>query len=307
MPIGAPGWPELACCTASIASARIALAIIGVSGRRGGHARRSGRCRGIRGAVKSGPVERHDFSGGPAARRAAGAARGSSACARLQLIWLKAHPAARATLEHRKPGTAMRHLTLDVIHDEHQALARRCCARCACCWPQHRREGTLPDFERAARDAVLRRRVSRAAAPPEGNASCCSRSCASAAPSCRRCSTGWTATTRAAKRAIRDLEHALLAFEVLGEPRRAGLRAGGASATSTSTSTHMALEEDEILPLAAQAPDRQPTGPSSTPPSPPTATRSPATSRRPLPAAVPQDPDAGAGADRARAGAIALR
>ena len=27
MPIGAPGWPELACCTASIASARIAFAI----------------------------------------------------------------------------------------------------------------------------------------------------------------------------------------------------------------------------------------------------------------------------------------
>ena len=27
MPIGAPGWPELACCTASIASARIVLAI----------------------------------------------------------------------------------------------------------------------------------------------------------------------------------------------------------------------------------------------------------------------------------------
>src|SRR4051794_20990095 len=27
MPIGAPGWPELACCTASIESARMALAI----------------------------------------------------------------------------------------------------------------------------------------------------------------------------------------------------------------------------------------------------------------------------------------
>ena len=30
MPIGAPGWPELACCTASIASARIALAMTAV-------------------------------------------------------------------------------------------------------------------------------------------------------------------------------------------------------------------------------------------------------------------------------------
>src|SRR5690606_9819266 len=30
MPMGAPGCPELACCTASMAKARIALAIIGV-------------------------------------------------------------------------------------------------------------------------------------------------------------------------------------------------------------------------------------------------------------------------------------
>ncbi len=28
MPMGAPGWPELACCTASIASARMALAMV---------------------------------------------------------------------------------------------------------------------------------------------------------------------------------------------------------------------------------------------------------------------------------------
>jgi hypothetical protein len=30
MPIGAPGWPELACCTASIAKARMAFAISAV-------------------------------------------------------------------------------------------------------------------------------------------------------------------------------------------------------------------------------------------------------------------------------------
>src|SRR5574343_1124716 len=28
MPMGAPGWPELACCTASMASARMALAMV---------------------------------------------------------------------------------------------------------------------------------------------------------------------------------------------------------------------------------------------------------------------------------------
>src|SRR5207344_1700593 len=41
MPIGMPGWPEFACCTASIASARMALAsstrsVIGFSWRTGG-------------------------------------------------------------------------------------------------------------------------------------------------------------------------------------------------------------------------------------------------------------------------------
>src|SRR4051794_20288078 len=33
MPMGAPGWPELACCTASMDSARIALAICWASAR----------------------------------------------------------------------------------------------------------------------------------------------------------------------------------------------------------------------------------------------------------------------------------
>jgi hypothetical protein len=38
MPIGIPGWPELAACTASIANARIALAInvTGMSDNAGG-------------------------------------------------------------------------------------------------------------------------------------------------------------------------------------------------------------------------------------------------------------------------------
>src|SRR5215207_7291423 len=39
MPMGAPGWPEFACCTASMASARIAFAIresLAIGGSSGG-------------------------------------------------------------------------------------------------------------------------------------------------------------------------------------------------------------------------------------------------------------------------------
>jgi hemerythrin-like domain-containing protein len=51
------------------------------------------------------------------------------------------------------------------------------------------------------------------------------------------------------ERAIRDLEHALLAFEVMGEPRRAGFEQALATYLDFYLQ-HMALEEDEVLPAA---------------------------------------------------------
>jgi hemerythrin-like domain-containing protein len=51
---------------------------------------------------------------------------------------------------------------------------------------------------------------------------------------------------------IRDLEHALLAFEMLGEPRRVEFELS-ASQYVDFYLTHMALEEREILPLAERA------------------------------------------------------
>jgi hemerythrin-like domain-containing protein len=48
---------------------------------------------------------------------------------------------------------------------------------------------------------------------------------------------------------IRDLEHALLAFEMLGEPRREAFEQAAEQYTGFYLA-HMALEEKEILPLA---------------------------------------------------------
>lgn len=53
------------------------------------------------------------------------------------------------------------------------------------------------------------------------------------------------------ERAVRALQHELLAFELLGEPRRAGFQRA-AQRYVDAYLQHMALEEREILPLAAQ-------------------------------------------------------
>src|SRR5688500_4930880 len=53
------------------------------------------------------------------------------------------------------------------------------------------------------------------------------------------------------ERNIRDLEHALLAFEMLGEPRRAAFELA-AQRYVDFYMAHMRLEEEQILPLAAR-------------------------------------------------------
>lgn len=56
------------------------------------------------------------------------------------------------------------------------------------------------------------------------------------------------------ERAIRDLEHALLAFEVLGEPRRAVFEQAARGYVEFYL-RHMAVEESEVLPAAQMALD----------------------------------------------------
>ena len=53
------------------------------------------------------------------------------------------------------------------------------------------------------------------------------------------------------ERSIRDLEHALLGFEMMGEPRRAAFEAAAERYVSFYLA-HMAMEEQQILPLAEQ-------------------------------------------------------
>lgn len=56
------------------------------------------------------------------------------------------------------------------------------------------------------------------------------------------------------ERAIRDLEHALLAFEVLGEPRREAFERAAQGYVDFYLH-HMAVEESQILPAALRALD----------------------------------------------------
>ena len=56
------------------------------------------------------------------------------------------------------------------------------------------------------------------------------------------------------ERAIRDLEHALLAFEVLGEPRREAFERAARGYVDFYLH-HMAVEESQILPAAQRALD----------------------------------------------------
>lgn len=53
------------------------------------------------------------------------------------------------------------------------------------------------------------------------------------------------------ERGIRDLEHALLAYEMMGEPRREAFEQAAERYVDTYLA-HMAVEEQQILPLAEQ-------------------------------------------------------
>jgi hypothetical protein len=114
--------------------------------------------------------------------------------------------------------------TLEIIHDEHQALAamlRSLSMLLAHARPPRR----ASRLRRAARDALLHRRVSGAAAPHEGKRTAVSAAARTCAGARRRCSTNSTTTMRIGEAAIRELEHALLAFEVMGPSRREAFEA----------------------------------------------------------------------------------
>ncbi len=142
---------------------------------------------------------------------------------------------------------AMRHTTLDIIQEEHQALAAML-RSLSMLLAQSRRSAGLPDFEvlRAMLFYIdefperLHHRNESLLLFPAVLARCPELAPVVAALEQDHADGG---------HAVRELEHALLAFEFMGEPRR-GAFERAAEAYVRFYLKHMATEEAEILPAA---------------------------------------------------------
>lgn len=141
----------------------------------------------------------------------------------------------------------MRHLALDVIHDEHQALAAMLRSMSLLVEQAHR-EQHAPDF------GVLRAMLfyvdefpERLHHPKESELLFprLRERCPALIPTLDRLD----ADHARGEAAIRELEHALLAYEVLGEPRRQAF-VEALERYIDGYLSHMAAEESEVLPAA---------------------------------------------------------
>ena len=143
----------------------------------------------------------------------------------------------------------MTHPTLRIIREEHAALSAML-RSILLLLEQHRRHATLPDF--AALRAMLfyvdefpdqrHHRLESQLLFPKLRAR---------TPLSRALLDRLDADHACGAARIRDLEHALVAFEMLGEPRREAFERDAQRYVSFYLA-HMALEEREILPLAEQ-------------------------------------------------------
>jgi hemerythrin-like domain-containing protein len=140
--------------------------------------------------------------------------------------------------------------TLRILHDEHAALAAML-RSLLLLLAQHRRERTLPDF------AALRAILFYLDEFPEQRHH--RKETELLFPRLReRTTEGAELLARLdrdhahSERAVRELEHALLGFEMMGEPRRAAFEEA-AERYVDAYLTHMQHEEQEILPLAERA------------------------------------------------------
>jgi hemerythrin-like domain-containing protein len=141
----------------------------------------------------------------------------------------------------------MTHTTTRIIRDEHSALSAML-RSIVLLLAEHRRQGTLPDF--AALRAMLfyvdefpekrhHRKESELLFPRMR----------ARTPISRELLDRLDDDHARGERKIRDVEHALLAFEMIGEPRRAAFEQAVERYVDFYLA-HMALEEREILPLA---------------------------------------------------------
>jgi hemerythrin-like domain-containing protein len=143
----------------------------------------------------------------------------------------------------------MTHLTLTVIRDEHQALAAML-RSILLLLQQHRRQGTLPDF------SALRAMIFYVDEFPEKRhhkqeSELLFPKLRARSPLFRDVLDRLDEDHARGERAIRDLEHSLLAFEMMGEARREAFEKAAQRYVDFYL-THMALEEQTILPLAEQ-------------------------------------------------------
>ena len=141
----------------------------------------------------------------------------------------------------------MKHLTLDVIHDEHQALAAML-RSLSMLLAQARREGRMPDFD------VLRAMLFYVDEFPERlhhtkESALLFPRLRERAPELVEVLDRMDRDHAAGEKAIRDLEHALLACEVMGESRRIAFEQAVERYISFYLQ-HMAVEENDLLPAA---------------------------------------------------------
>jgi hemerythrin-like domain-containing protein len=141
----------------------------------------------------------------------------------------------------------MRHLALDVIHDEHQALAAML-RSLTMLLQQARRNHEMPDF------AVLRAMLFYVDEFPERlhhtkESELLFPKVRERAPELGPVLDRLDADHARGEAAIRELEHSLLAFEVLGEARREAFEQA-ADRYVRFYLEHMGVEEGEILPAA---------------------------------------------------------
>jgi hemerythrin-like domain-containing protein len=144
----------------------------------------------------------------------------------------------------------MSHAALRIIHDEHAALAAML-RSILLLLAQHRRDGTLPDF------AALRAMLFYLDEFPEQRHHL--KESQLLFPKLRARTDEVTQVLdrldedhARGERAIRDLEHALLAFEMMGESRREAFEQA-AKQYADFYFQHMSLEEKQIMPLAEKA------------------------------------------------------
>ncbi|WP_038213078.1 hemerythrin domain-containing protein [Xenophilus azovorans] len=141
----------------------------------------------------------------------------------------------------------MTHATLRILREEHTALAAML-RTIPLLLAHHRREGTLPDFE------VLRAMLFYIDEFPEKRhhrqeSELLFPKLRARTPLSRDLLDHLDADHARGERRVRDLEHDLLAFEMLGEPRRAAFEEAVQRYIDFYLA-HMAMEERELLPLA---------------------------------------------------------